>query len=345
MKEPDIPANETDRLAALDQLAMVYSPGEERFDRITRLACRLFDVPIALVTLVSKDNQWFKSAQGLLAAETPKRISFCAHAINRDEAMVVPDTLENPDFADNPMVTNAPHIRFYAGQPIQFQGHCVGTLCLIDHEPRTLTAEQLDTLQSLAAWVENELRVASLSHEQAQLLLDLDEARRDSLIDPLTKCWNRQGMDVLLKRELATATREGSDVTLMLVDIDHFKEANDQWGHLAGDAFLVEVAQRIRSAVRPQDVVARYGGDEFVVFAARCPEEMAGFLGRRVVSRVSAQPVVTEQGVIPLTLSIGIAAAQAHTGLLMNRLISVADRALYDVKASGRNGQKVQRLT
>jgi len=295
MKEPPIPANEKERLAALDQLAMVYSPGEERFDRITRLACQLFDVPIALVSLVTRDQQWFKSAQGLEATGTPRHISFCAHAINHDEAMVIPDTLEHPDFMDHPVVVNEPHVRFYAGQPIQYRGQYIGTLCLIDRRPRELSAEQLDTLASLAAWVENELKVTALSEEQAQLLLDLDEARRDSLIDPLTKAWNRQGMDVLLQRELAAAIREGSEVCLMLVDIDHFKRVNDDFGHLAGDEVLREVVQRLRSALRPQDVVARYGGDEFLVFANHCTPEMGQFLARRIASRVSTLPLRVEE--------------------------------------------------
>lgn len=340
MKDPTIPVTETERLAALDQLAMVYSPGEERFDRITRLACKIFDMPIALVSLVSKDQQWFKSAQGLRAQESSRRISFCAHAINHDELMLVPDALKDPSFADNPLVVGEPYARFYAGQPIQYNGQQIGTLCLIDHRPRSLDEEQLEILASLAAWVENELRVSALSEVQAQLLLDLDEARRDSLIDSLTKAWNRQGMELLLQRELAAAIREGSELTLMLVDIDHYKSVNDEWGHLAGDEVLREVAQRIRGAVRPQDVVARYGGDEFIIFANHCDPEMAQFLARRIASRVSSQPVVSEQGSISITLSIGCTGTKAQTGLLMNRLISTADRALYEVKAAGRNSQK-----
>jgi len=340
MKEPPIPANEKERLATLDQLAMVYSPGEERFDRITRLACQLFDVPIALVSLVARDQQWFKSAQGLNASETSRRISFCAHAINHDEPLVIPDTLEHPDFMDHPVVVGEPHVRFYAGQPIQYHGQYIGTLCLIDKQPRQLSAEQLDTLGSLAAWVENELKVTALSEEQAQLLLDLDEARRDSLIDPLTKAWNRQGMDVLLQRELAAAIREGSEVCLMLVDIDHFKQINDDNGHLTGDDVLREVVQRLRGALRPQDVVARYGGDEFLVFANHCTPEMGRFLARRIASRVSAQPVRVEDREVEVTLSIGGTGAVAQTGLLVNRLIATADRALYDVKAAGRKDQK-----
>ncbi len=338
MKEPDIPANEQERTTAVDALAMVYSPAEERFDRITRLACKLFDVPISLVSLISRDKQWFKSAQGLGDAETPRNMAFCAHAINRDDLLLVEDARQHPDFKDHPAVVGDASVRFYAGQPIQYQGQLVGTLCLVGHEPGTLSEEQKDTLRSLAGWVENELAVEALSAEQVQLLEDLDEARRDALIDPLTRAWNRQGMDVLLQRELAAAQRLGAPVCLMLVDVDYYKQVNDHYGHVAGDEVLREVAQRLRSAVRPQDVVARYGGDEFLVFAAHCPPEMGQFLARRVNERVSGRPVTVDDVEIPLTLSIGVTAADACPGLLINRLITTADRALYDTKAAGRNG-------
>lgn len=338
MKKPAIPANEVERTAAVDALAMVHSPAEERFDRITRLACRLFDVPISLVTLISRDKQWFKSAQGLGVPETPRDVAFCAHAINHDELLLVEDARVHPDFHDHPAVTDDPHVRFYAGQPIQYQGQLVGTLCLVDYVPGTLTEEQKDTLRSLAAWVENELRVEALSAEQTQLLEELDEARRNALIDPLTKAWNRQGMDVLMQRELAVAQRSGSDVCVMLVDVDYYKQVNDRYGHVAGDEVLREVAQRLRGAVRPQDVVARYGGDEFLVFAAQCPAEMGQFLARRLVERVSGRPVTAEGVEIPLTLSIGVTAANAGPGVLATKLVNAADQALYETKAAGRNG-------
>ena len=103
MKRPQIPSDEQERLAALDSLRIVCSPAEERFDRITRLAQTIFNVPIALVSLVSEKCQWFKSAQGLTASQTPREISFCGHAILSYDALVVEDTLLNPDFADNPL--------------------------------------------------------------------------------------------------------------------------------------------------------------------------------------------------------------------------------------------------
>lgn len=164
MQEPAFPADEAHRLGALHALGILDSAPEERFDRITRVAQRLFEVPIALVSLVDANRQWFKSCQGLGARETPRSISFCGHAILGDATLVVPDALADARFADNPLVTGEPHIRFYAGHPLRVaDGSRVGTLCLIDRQPRTLAPEELALLADLAAMVERELNQQTLA--------------------------------------------------------------------------------------------------------------------------------------------------------------------------------------
>ncbi len=151
-------ACERERLAALRALRVLGTPAEERFDRITRLARDLFEVKIALVSLVDRDRQWFKSRQGLAASETPRSISFCGHAIASHEALVVEDTLQDERFSDNPLVTGAPHIRFYAGCPLRApNGHLIGTLCIIDDAPRAFGERDKDLLHDLARVVEAEL--------------------------------------------------------------------------------------------------------------------------------------------------------------------------------------------
>ena len=119
MKAPSLSHDEPARLAALHGLALLDTPSEERFDRITRLARRLFGVPIATLSLVDEDRQWFKSRQGLELSETPREISFCGHAILGDQIMEVPDAAADPRFHDNPLVTQEPHVRFYAGCPLR----------------------------------------------------------------------------------------------------------------------------------------------------------------------------------------------------------------------------------
>ncbi|MEP7189789.1 MAG: PAS domain S-box protein, partial [Roseiflexaceae bacterium] len=164
MLEPTVPADEDARLTALRALNLLDTPVEERFERITRTAIRTFNVPIALVSLIDANRQWFKSCQGLTFSETPRSISFCGHAILQDQALVIPDAWLDPRFIDNPMVTGEPHIRFYAGQPLAApDGSRVGTLCLIDRRPREFSADDLSALRDLAYWVERELQTVQLS--------------------------------------------------------------------------------------------------------------------------------------------------------------------------------------
>jgi GAF domain-containing protein len=158
MLAPTLPTDENERLAALRSLAILDTPADERFDRITHIAQRLFDVPIVLVSLVDECRQWFKSAQGLSASETPRDISFCGHAIHAGKVFVVENALSDSRFADNPLVTGPPDIRFYAGAPLATTGGFrVGTLCLIDSKPRVFPEADQQMLRDLARWVEEEL--------------------------------------------------------------------------------------------------------------------------------------------------------------------------------------------
>lgn len=162
----EIPSNEADRLAALVSYGILDTDFEETFDRITRSAARVFLAPIALVTLVDQDRQWFKSVLGLAARETPRDVAFCAHAILGDEVFVVPNALADPRFWNNPLVTGDPQIRFYAGAPlITPDGYALGTICVIDTAPRS----PLDPSDAAAL------------RDFAGIVIDLMEGRRKAL--------------------------------------------------------------------------------------------------------------------------------------------------------------------
>jgi phosphoribosyl 1,2-cyclic phosphodiesterase/DNA-binding response OmpR family regulator len=151
--------DEDQRLAALRRLSILDTEPEERFDKLTRLAAAIFDVPIALVSLIDENRQWFKSACGTSISESPRETSFCAHAILQRNVMIVPDALLDPRFADNPVVVHEPRIRFYAGCPLVLpDGACVGTLCLIDVRPRELDVTAVRLLGDLGDLVLNELQ-------------------------------------------------------------------------------------------------------------------------------------------------------------------------------------------
>lgn len=164
MQVAAIPANESTRLAALYQLLILDTLPEERFDKIAAFAAQEFEVPIAVITLVDADRQWFKAKVGTEVCETGRDVSFCAHAILHDDIMVVPDAAADARFVDNPLVTGEPHIRFYAGAPLTLaSGLRLGTLCLIDRAPRTLDALDLGILGTL-----RDLAVMELARREEQ---------------------------------------------------------------------------------------------------------------------------------------------------------------------------------
>lgn len=249
MIAPPVPVDEADRLLNLQCLRILDTQPEERFDRVTRLARRMFGVDICLVSLVDSDRQWFKSRQGLDAAETSREISFCGHAILNDDILIVNDTLKDVRFADNPLVTGDPEIRFYAGRPIRGpNGFPVGTLCLIDREPRDFAQEDKVCLNDLAGMVEDQLAVAA-----------------QAAVDELTQVVNRRGFDMVATQILAVCKRTNTEAELLFFDLDGFKAVNDEFGHQAGDKMLRRFAAMLNTCFRDSDIVARLGGDEFVV--------------------------------------------------------------------------------
>ena len=166
MQVAAIPANESTRLAALYQLLILDTLPEERFDKIAAFAAQEFEVPIAVITLVDAERQWFKAKVGTEVCETGRDVSFCAHAILHDDIMVVPDAAADARFVDNPLVTGEPHIRFYAGAPLTLaSGLRLGTLCLIDRAPRTLDALDLGILGTLRDLAVMELARMEEAHD------------------------------------------------------------------------------------------------------------------------------------------------------------------------------------
>jgi len=248
MKTPDKPEDESMRLNDLKSLDILDSPTEERFDRITRMAKRMFGVPIALVSLVDENRQWFKSCVGLDVLETPRDISFCGHAILGDDLFIIPDTKTDERFSDNPLVLNEPYIRFYAGCPIKLPNNSkMGTLCIIDVKPRQLTDDDFNLLKDLAAMVESEIAALQIA-----------------TLDELTKISNRRGFNLLAEKSLSYCRRTKVTASLVYFDLNNLKQVNDSFGHKEGDKLLCTFADLMLSSFRDSDIFARLGGDEFV---------------------------------------------------------------------------------
>jgi diguanylate cyclase (GGDEF)-like protein len=321
MQAPRIPLDETKRLRALSTLCLLDTLPEEKFDRVTRLACRTFNVPIATVSLVDRDRQWFKSKQGLEACETSRSLSFCGHAILNEAQLVVPDARLHPYFADNPLVMGDPFVRFYAGQPVHGpDGSRVGTLCIIDRQPRIFAPEDGIILADLGAMVDRELSLIE-----------------NATVDELTRLSNRRGLAMVAKHVLALCRRTQHCAVVVAFDLDHFKSINDQHGHDAGDDVLRQFSKLLYSHFRTSDVVARLGGDEFTVLCSGSnSEQVLDSLQRLQLAFDDSELVKTYQ---QLALSAGLASFDPRSEQTIDDLLRMADARMYCAKAEGRHKQ------
>lgn len=189
-----VPADEADRLRALRSYKILDTKPEERFDELTHLAALICGVPISLITLLDTNRQWFKSRFGLDVQETPRAQAFCTHAIMQPEMFVVPDATKDKRFAENPLVTGDPHIRFYAGAPLATRdGHLLGTLCVIDREPHTLTKAQMEALEILGRMVIANIELRGDLQELREAL-----AARDAAEGPTGE--SAGGLDEIISR-------------------------------------------------------------------------------------------------------------------------------------------------
>jgi two-component system NtrC family sensor kinase len=175
-----MPAHDRDRVASLQKYAILDTEPEQAFDDLTLLASFVCKTPIALISLVDEDRQWFKSKIGLDAKETPREIAFCSAAIQQSDVMVVPDTLQDDRFRNNPLVLSGPRIRFYAGAPlINDEGYALGTLCVVDRTPREFGADQKEALQALSRLVLAQLEFRRNLQLLKEALTDRTKAEHD----------------------------------------------------------------------------------------------------------------------------------------------------------------------
>lgn len=216
MLEAPIPGNEKERLTALKDLEILDTAPEERFDRITQIAQRLFNVPICTLSLIDSHREWFKSCQGLDDSEGLRAISFCGHAILEKNIFVIPDALDDQRFFDNPIVAGKPYIRFYAGQPIcSANGHRVGTLCIKDTKPREFTETDKALLRDLASWAELELNMRDLSlaiieRKKSEKVLIAYQNRLEELVEQRTH--ELQKLNQELQREIEERKRANQEL-------------------------------------------------------------------------------------------------------------------------------------
>ncbi|MBY4895891.1 diguanylate cyclase domain-containing protein [Cupriavidus sp. AU9028] len=273
MTTAPVPLNEARRISVLRSLDVLDTGSEERFDRLTRLAQKLFNVAAAAVDLLDADRQWVKSSSGRLDGDMPRSQSFCAHAIVSDDIMVVPDTAQDRRFRDNPLVAGRGGVRFYAGCPLKVaDGVNVGTLSLYDDKPRELEAQELALLGDLARLVERELTV-----------------QQCETVDRLTQLSTRRGFLSLGDRALASCTRHEWPATLLFLVLDEFAGIDERSGQAQAARALEAFADILRTTVRQSDVIGRLEGNQFVVLLVDATSEDSEALIERLDQMVMAQ--------------------------------------------------------
>lgn len=317
MLKPAKPANEADRLRALYHLNLLDTEPEERFDRLARMAKRMFQVPIALVSLVDSDRQWFKSKFGLEASETSRDISFCGHAILGTETLVVENALADDRFRDNPLVIEEPKIRFYAGTPIKTpDGFAIGTLCIIDKVARLFRDEDVAMLEDMARMVESEIAALQLA-----------------TMDELTGVSNRRGFYLIAEHSLTLCVRNKSPATLAVIDLDGFKSINDTYGHGEGDDVLKTIAGFLKTFFRDSDLVGRFGGDEFAVMMLGSDEEEANCAISRGLEELKSYNANNDKP-YDIDVSVGLATFSYNEPKTIHQLVELADAEMYKQKRS-----------
>ena len=313
-------ACEQDRLAALDQYDVLDTPPEEAFDRVTRLVRSIFGVSMSTVTLIDGHRQWFKSQQGMPGTETGRAPALCNVAIQLPRPLVVPDTLQDKRFAENPCVVGPPFIRFYAGVQLRSpEGHAIGTLCAMHDQPKSFDATQFAILVDLAKTVTSEL-----------------ELRTVATRDALTGAVSRRALREEFGRAISLARRHRFELSCIFFDLDHFKSVNDTHGHGVGDMVLRACVEACRGELRSTDTVGRFGGEEFVVLLPHTGGQAAMAVAEKIRGAIARCRVEAEGGPLRVTASFGVAALDGGD-VDADEMLKRADTALYAAKAAGRN--------
>lgn len=341
MQLASTPDNEEQRRTSVARMNIIATPREADFDRITRIAKIHFNVETCIITTADKDTIWTHANAGTPAPNIPRDISMCGHTLISEDYFIIPDTLKDPRFSDNPLVLGPQKIRFYAGVPIKnVEGFSAGTFCMFDTNPRELSTNEVNVLQDFAKLAEMAYRARNLGQSQSELLVELDVAKRNALIDPLTKIWNRGGLDRLLNAELAIAAKANEPIAVVMVDLDKFKTINDSFGHSKGDNAIRLAADLLKSAVRSTDIVARYGGEEFTIVMRGLPSAQLSKVTCKVLSLFREKAVLNmEDGSShAFTASVGAAFVDnVEQNIKPDILLKAADDAVYQAKKRGRN--------
>lgn len=308
------------RLATIDRYEVLDTQPEPQFDRIARLVCNVFDLPMGVVSIIDAHRQWYKASAGMKVREAYAPDTICRHTLVDGKTIIVPNALDDIRFSQSPLVQGEPHIRFCASVPMKADdGNFIGTVCGLDNKPRHLTERQIQIFEDIA-----------------QIAMDALEMRRLASTDALTGALTRRAFLEVADKAMLRAKRYRQDMVCIILDIDHFKSINDKWGHAAGDEVLRTVSAVCRSNLREVDHFCRIGGEEFVILLEQANPQSAIVVAEKLRVKLEQTPIRLGARDINVTASFG-AAQTSTTGFDLGALMGAADAQLYEAKKAGRN--------
>lgn len=327
-----IASTATIKLAHPPMFDLFYTPLEERFERITRIARRALAVPVAAITLLSAEKQWFKSVAGWAVSELPSDLSLCRLTLDNG-VEIVPDTALDRRTAQHPLVRAKPKFRFYAGHALtDGNGLVAGTFCVFDLKPRQLNDTDRACFADLAALAARELADEHLRSIHASLTSKLGLARRQAMMDSLTRLWNRHGATVLSEAAFQRADDAKTPIGIALLDLNDFKRINDTFGHQSGDEVLRRIGERLIANVRTNDIVCRLGGDEFLLLLENSDADATASAINRALDALNRVPLRTRDGSIYASASAGYTVRAPGEDAPIEALLERADRRLLQSK-------------
>ncbi|EOL9024113.1 GGDEF domain-containing protein [Cronobacter sakazakii] len=322
MTPPGRPDNEKERLKSLYMMDLLDTRDDERFERLARIARKLFSVPVAFISLLDHNRQWLLASQGFDIRETPRDVSFCGHAILQRGPFIVNDTRLDERFHDNPLVTGKPHIRFYAGYPVCLpDGAIAGTVCIIDSSPHNFSEADVSLLRDLALIVEDEFQVISMA-----------------MTDSLTGIPNRRGFYRSGERRINALQSNPEPFSIVYFDLDKFKPINDLWGHAEGDEVLKIFASHLCQHLGEHDIAGRLGGDEFAVLISRGSDTPA-FLEKLQASLTDFN--LRARRPYSISYSYGVRNSIAGRCTSLPEMMSESDQIMYSDKKRKKIGQLI----
>ncbi len=313
------------RQMAITELGLLDPGADKIIDQIVCLARALVDAPIATLSVIDGDSLFFTASEGLDEQKIPLETAFSRYVIEGDRLLEVTDANLDVRFKDAPFLVGSHHIRSYTGCPVHApNGVVIGALCVLDFEPRKLNLQQLEQIEALGGLLEENLRL-----------------RSHSLLDSLTGLYNRRFLEQTLAREWQRANRQQLPVSVLMVDIDHFKVFNDTYGHFAGDTCLLQVSELLHTMVnRPSDMLVRFGGEEFLILLPETDFAGMELVANNILRTVRAAAIPHRKAPRGhLTVSIGGATIKpdALSRVSAEDLLKAADGCLYGAKTTGRN--------